>query len=377
MKLFKNYTTQRIQWMTSQYITSRSESHSQKAISALIVLKSRIVTGSWDGQIILWGLQKLDFYEVNEFEPNWFDPQNNPGWEFQTPPTSPSETQMTTKLCAKKLLLVKKIGIYILIESKIECMCFDQMRFVIGLSEYPFIKSYDINALKEIKMELNVDQLTAIKCIDLKNSMLVCGTDNGVFISDLETNICKFHEFEESVVFVGFIPGRKEVVIMTAEGHICISLINLKNLKQLIKISSVNGLITGFLIKFDNGWKIVAGYQDGNVRSWKLCINNGKYSYSYLPMLSSLGDRVTCMMVTNNMVIAGSYCGRVSIWDLKSSSLRRTLKTKMPSAIQSISHIDGIIITGHYDGTISTWDFSEQRSALPVKSFKRLRSTKE
>ncbi|KAJ3371297.1 acetyl-coenzyme-A carboxylase [Kappamyces sp. JEL0680] len=114
-------------------------------------------------------------------------------------------------------------------------------------------------------------------------------------------------------------------------------------------------------------WSIFGGFSDGNIRSWKLQFNRSLHCYesSPLPILCSLGDHVTCIQVYENLMISGSWDGKIRLFDAKSDSLRRTLQSKEKSPVMSLTYSGGTIISGHYNGSITVWDF--YRDLLPKR----------
>jgi hypothetical protein len=364
--------------MTASYISFRSELDEQKAVSCLLGFNDKFISGSWNGTITMWKLSYMEAIpELNCLESICSDLDHKGA---PTPPMSPNSESIVINLGAEKLKSIYEFGKYL----QVKCMAVEDPLLVVGHDSFPFISMVNFRSFTQETIPIDhINNNSRISCIDLNNKKILAGTESGVYFYDIKRKSFGFHNpFRGAIIFLKWIKEAKtEAVLMTEKGEIGLWKIDAINCVSLLKIQSIEGLSSGYLSKLDpcNNEEfsivgnIVAGYSDGNVRSWKILNREGKYAISYLPLLSSLSDCVTCLSITCNMIFAGSWDGRVRIWDLKTASLRRTLKSTVTSAILSITHQQGSIVTGHYDGSITVWDFTNAKQNQSVKHFKRIK----
>ncbi|KAJ3308900.1 hypothetical protein HDV04_000709 [Boothiomyces sp. JEL0838] len=326
----------------------------------MAVYKDTVLTGSWDGKLSLWN--------INNQEPET-TPICNPEWFNLTPPTSPNRN-VPLPTCVFK----ETIGRW---KGKIESVKIDGDLVYIGSSSRFTV----LNIKTRHRKDFNICNINRIEIGD----QIVLGSDNTIYTTnrfdqDLEQISTKqsgsvqasgskdpahFSRLSctiSNIVYVGQI--QSIIVAMTSLGKIYIY----KSGKLIHTIDSVAGILTGQFVK-QMKYKIIAGYQDGNIRSWQMS-DFESILVEQLPMLSSLSDRITCLYMQSNMVVGGSWDGRVRIWDLKRGLLTRTLKSDFSSSILCISWIGSKIFTGHYNGSITVWDFEENEQDFRRKRIK-------
>ncbi|KAJ3268628.1 hypothetical protein HDV01_002523 [Terramyces sp. JEL0728] len=378
---FREYLKQRYLWMTVPYNFSSTETYS-KAICCMAVYKDTIITGSWDGKLNMWGINNQEPISTALCSPEWFNP---------TPPTSPKRISPVSTCVFKET-----VGRW---KGKIESIKIDGDLVCIGSTNRFIVLNIKTRTRKEF-------HLCNISRIDIGDQLVLC-SESAVYIGNkLQQSLDTFHNPNSAVeslplikrpqgssksipervqgqssktdtekhsqftklnfaftniVFIGQID--KILVIMSSLGKIYL----FKQSTLLKTIDTVPGILTGQFIK-QIKYKIIAGFQDGNIRSWQ--IDGFDSPVEQLPMLSSLSDRITCLYMQSNMVVGGSWDGRVRIWDLKRGLLTRTLKSDFSSSILCISWIGSKIFTGHYNGNITVWDFESEENELRRKRIK-------
>lgn len=150
---------------------------------------------------------------------------------------------------------------------------------------------------------------------------------------------------------------------------------------------------------------LVCGFKDGNMRSWTISMHLqhhpgelAKIEAHQMATFSSLGDWITCICPAEalysfrtqstaieglgfeehkfgipriaDIMIAGSWDGRVRLWDRRRGGLRRTVTSNSSSAVLSLvmcSAIDAgigsnsqLIVAGGYDGGLIIYEFGFQ-----------------
>ncbi|KAJ3124404.1 hypothetical protein HK101_006141 [Irineochytrium annulatum] len=142
-----------------------------------------------------------------------------------------------------------------------------------------------------------------------------------------------------------------------------------------------------------DGWDVVCGFKDGNLRGWRMEVPDGtgevdatgamavegelvpaepsRLRVSREGTLSSLSDLICCVHVdpTAEVVVAGSWDGRLRVWDRRKVSdvsgdefggrLRRTLFTDSRSAVMSMAVVGEIMASGCYDGSVTVWEWGQ------------------
>jgi WD40 repeat protein len=147
----------------------------------------------------------------------------------------------------------------------------------------------------------------------------------------------------------------------------------------LTSISTTPGILCCWLEEratTDSGWDVLCGFKDGNLRGWHVHIAPPPTEVedgSILPLittcqvepmtsiLSSMGDWITCIHrdSLSDVVVAGSWDGRIRIWDLRKGLLKRTVVsgTGTRSAVLGLSVVGNAMVVGCYDGTIVVHEF--------------------
>jgi WD40 repeat protein len=208
-------------------------------------------------------------------------------------------------------------------------------------------------------------------CLDLSNNCILAGGERFIAIGKYDSlSLEKETTTHEAIRFVKWIDSSKKMyLLITNTGSWSIKTFGRESghfEKQLDRSLSLKSAHLSLRYRDRDGdcsvWRIFAGFADGNIRSWELSIDLKKNSFQCrnLNTLCSLGDQITCLQNYENLLIAGSWDGRLRIFDTNSESvcLRRTLSADGKSPIMSVAYHDNSITTGHYDGSITMWDFN-------------------
>jgi WD40 repeat protein len=245
---------------------------------------------------------------------------------------------------------------------------------VVGLSSYPFINIWDIHNWKMRTLRHDINE--PIYSIDIKDNFIIATSNDTVYIYNWKSEkTIKYSLGLQQIVFVSWIYNLEmHAIIMQHNGEWSIYKFVEESSKRLLNVPSIAGLVTGFIQPFEciisvhiRGYKVICGYQNGNIKSWIFTKDN--WSYHPQPTMSSISDKVTAIQIVSNMVVGATWDGRVRIWDSKKDSLRRSLKCEQSSGVTSIAIINGMIVTGHYNGTMCYWNFELENS----KSRKRIK----
>ncbi|KAJ3411676.1 hypothetical protein HDV05_001837 [Chytridiales sp. JEL 0842] len=158
----------------------------------------------------------------------------------------------------------------------------------------------------------------------------------------------------------------------------------------LVSISTVPGILCSHISEAETSsvgrtcWDILCGFKDGNIRGWNVfftkeptrarsqIVGDGQEKrggdddsgLKVVPMpntLSSLGDWITCVHADPlaDIVAAGSWDGRIRVWDLRQGTLKRTLGsgTGSRTAVLGLSVLGSVMVTGCYDGSLVVHEF--------------------
>lgn len=266
-------------------------------------------------------------------------------------------------------------------------MAMDGSRIAVALSTSPYL----IFTCLKTKMEYHLKLLLPASTVAISSTKCISASNNIISIFDISPSKLKDKDIQkshidatditvslESVKHLSFL-DISTLLIMCSNGDWFIYC--LLTMSTLSHTTSVRGLSAGNCYRINrNSWKISGGYKDGNVRSWIVCFDRQKSTFSITPMplLCSLGDHITCIEMYGNIVLSGSWDAKVRIWESRSSNrgmtLRRTLLNKANhSPIMSLTFDNDTIITGHYNGTITVWDFSLPDYLNPRHGTKRVK----
>jgi WD40 repeat protein len=350
--------------MTGAYTSCPSECNEIKAISSLVVDGTNIISSSLSGELSIWRLVSLPVSKSDSIPSDWF---RDPDSQAPTPPATPRYDYTTTQMVPQKSKSIYQYGIEEYnVDARIECIKLDQNKLVLGLSQIPFLQIWDSKNWKLLELKHQVDE--PIYSIDIKENLVISTSHSTVFVYDLTLEQTKKYSLDlQHIVNVSWLYGMKNhAIIMMNDGNWRIYNFCYELVTCLLDVQSIAGLVTGFIQPFEyvtsehvHGYKVICGYQNGNIKSW---IFTSNWTFNAQPTLSSISDKVTAIKIVSNMVVGATWDGKVRIWDIKNDSLRRSLKCEQSSGITSVDIINGMIITGHYNGKLTYWDFASEAS---------------
>ena len=376
------------------YIYSSSASRTVSSSST-----NHFYSSSWDGSLSSWKLEMITMEKsAAEKEEEGLEASLFNAW-FSTPPPTPSaddEDEIDNYFCNASLPSSSK---YVKGIGSIDTMfhfnrpirfstCQDSI-FAFSFAHAPFvlIKS-TIAHNQERVLPANVPMSclaispSKTRCVGASLNVLYSWPLNALKELDddgTDSVNASFTISHESIVFISFMQ-EDLVLCLCLNGDIII--FDILKEKVIASERSTSGLSCGYLSPLHstnttNSWRLLAGYRDGNIRSWTIEYNtasNTAISLTPHPLLCSLGDKISCLSVYENIILAGSWDGRLRLFDQSSLQNRKTLaSTTSSSPILSVSHCLGLssgngvvrddsIVTGHYDGSITVWQFEDNRN---------------
>ena len=223
----------------------------------------------------------------------------------------------------------------------------------IGTSSHPYIHFQSLTKAKPILSDFKLS--SPISALALTSRFCLASTSSTIQIYDFltSTTLQPIHLSEsDNIKHLSFISPTTIFIACTSGTWYTYSL---TTRSILTTTTSIRGLASACTTPVIGGHRILAGYKDGNVRSWILNLTPTLLIIP-LPILCSISDQVTSLTVFGNILVAGSWDGKIRIWDLKSNQ-RRTLTSRDKSPVMSLTVADGVLVSGHYNGSITSISF--------------------
>jgi hypothetical protein len=359
MRQFLAYTKLRMLWTTSSYEYSIFQQKTDipcgiSFLDSLVSSKNSypVISGSWTGDIKRYklGLLKKGGLKVM-FDPLLF---SNSDWG-QTPPRTPSPDQTppdSTCMLSRGITQINEMqvlnfGRFEAYVGKINSMSQHNGMLVVGTSNPPYINFYNLRLNKTCNTIPNLILKSPVSIVQLSQDYCLISTTNETEIYSLSTTklISSITlDPKELIKFINLITPTFLLLMCSSGSWYTYSLptCTLQN-----RVSSVKDLTCGHVSQTSNDHTIFAGYRDGTIRAWSL------KTLSPLWKLS-LSSPITCLTGFGNMLVSGSWDGKVWIFD---GRVERVLKGSDTSPVLSVCVVDECVITGHYNGNITVWDF--------------------
>lgn len=236
--------------------------------------------------------------------------------------------------------------------ANVKCVSRHEDHLAISASFPPSISIYSISMQSIIG---RVPAENPFSCISFNGNIVVAGFNQVLSYwnltdfkrNDIDLKSSRIHNIE------WLDNERLHVLCMFTCGDWII--MDLSTKVEMLRISSAQELSSGHLSRTTKGFMVHTGYKNGSVRQWILTKSSLKYETRLLNHYHTLQSEITCMSSYGNILVTGSWNGRIKVFD--DCFNVRTLKTHDTSPILSIDIKDRNIITGHYNSSVTLWDF--------------------